>query len=94
MVHDTLKLSGVILLRFSVPNCGSGSEGEGTWAERERDIIRGSRGFLQNVVTEHESINPSKYLQKGSVLGCVHTCTEYNAREFSAFSAGVDSHSF
>lgn len=56
MVHDTLKLSGVILLRISVPSCGSGSEGEGTGAERERHVIRGSRGFLQNVAIEHESI--------------------------------------
>ena len=30
MFHDTLKLSEVILLKISVPNCGSGSEEEGT----------------------------------------------------------------
>lgn len=56
-----LKLSEVILLRLSVPTCGSGSEGEGTRAERKRDVIRESSGSLQIVAIEHESINPSKY---------------------------------
>lgn len=51
MVHDTLKLSGVILLRISVPSCASGSEGK-EYGQRERDIVRGSSRFLQNVAID------------------------------------------
>lgn len=46
--------------------------------EKERDVIRGNSGFLQNVAIEPENINPFKYLQKGNILGCV------------SLSAGVD----
>lgn len=86
MVQDTLKLSGVILLRVSVPNCGSGSEGTGPWVkEKERDIIRGSSGFFQNVAIGHESAKPSK----DRTSGCGYTGVDYNPREYTAFSAGM-----
>lgn len=90
MVHDTVKLSGVILLRISIRPAVALALGR----EKERHIMRGSRGFLQNVPIEYESINPSEYLQKGSALGCVHTCVGYNVRKYIAFSAGVDLHFF
>jgi hypothetical protein len=92
--QDTLKLSEVILLRISMPNCGSGSEGKGTWTQRERHYYKKQQNSLECCHRKMNAPVAPNVCRKDSVLCCIYTRINYNDWEYIHFSVGMDLCSF
>lgn len=76
VVHDILKLSGVILLKISMPNYGSGSEGK-EHGQKQKERKREKEECLYLTKYLQKKLNVRQYL-------CLHLLYDKEVTDFSA----------